>query len=312
MLDDLEITAVIPTIGSRPSISRTIDALLKQSVPPIEIIVVVPPDRQLVALSEEQQINIKLLASSETGAAAQRNLGASSVESSLVLFIDDDILLEESALEQFRDLFIRNREAVAVSGIMSDAGATPSNRAALWYRFLAGRDLESYGGKVIGPAYNLYVPTDVVDEEVGVEWLNSGCVCYRTRVFDRLRFNEVFFKQYSYMEDVDLSVRASRWGELFVLTSVRIDHVGTAPGDLQLFQRTAMGVINRYYVMTRTMGRKSVSYLLKFILLNAFNIVSRSFRIRTASDFVNWLAVTLGVLWGTIQLPFKLKGHKGP
>src|SRR5205085_4047936 len=90
----------------------------------------------------------------------------------------------------------------------------PSRFSWWYYRLQAGYSDETYGAKLFGPAINClpcYNESD--DDLIPAQWLNSGCVFYRTPVFLREKFPD--FHGYSFMEDVHLSARIAKTHRLF-------------------------------------------------------------------------------------------------
>src|SRR5437762_10351673 len=92
-------------------------------------------------------------------------------------------------------------------------------------RLIHGKGESSYAGRVICPAVNL-LPEDSDDlpEIVPVEWLNLGCTIYRRDALPSPPFDS-FFRGYSLMEDVVLSLRvAERGWKLANVRTARIFH----------------------------------------------------------------------------------------
>ena len=106
--------------------------------------------------------------------------------------------------------------------------SAPSGFSSAYYRLQAGYFHPNYGGKLFGPAINClpcYLPDD--PELIPAQWLNSGCVFYRTPLFQRERFPS--FSGYSFMEDVHLSARIAKTHRLYFHKSARCSHRDGAP-----------------------------------------------------------------------------------
>ena len=104
----------------------------------------------------------------------------------------------------------------------------PSRLLRWYYRLQAGFADRTYGGRLFGPAINcLPCYTESDGDLIAADWLNSGCVFYRTAVFQRELFPR--FDGYSFMEDVHLSARIARTHRLFFHKTARCQHRDGAP-----------------------------------------------------------------------------------
>lgn len=153
-------------------------------------------------------------------AALQRNEGAALVEaarSPVIGFVDDDITLRAGTCAKALAVFDADREArTGGVAVRIEDIHRPEPRGWLWwyYRLQAGYADRTYGARLFGPAINcLPCYTEGDGELIAADWLNSGCVFYRTELFQRERFPA--FEGYSFMEDVHLSARIARTHRLF-------------------------------------------------------------------------------------------------
>jgi GT2 family glycosyltransferase len=120
-----EISIVIPTLGRPAKLRRTLDRLEDQSAPAGSFEAIVVADRreeQLAAVERsvapgERGYRTRLLRAERPGAAAARNGGWRAADSSLVLFIGDDVLAERRLVaEHLRWHAAHPEETVAVLG----------------------------------------------------------------------------------------------------------------------------------------------------------------------------------------------------
>lgn len=202
----------------------------------------------------------------QRGAAIQRNQGAELASEEILFFFDDDILLEQTYVEQVLQEFAADPEQ-KIGGVMgtivNQTYGTPSSLSRYFFRIMAGRSMPSYAGKVIGPAINL-LPEDVPDTVQEVEWLPSTAVAYRASVFREHRFGS-FFTGYSFCEDLHLSARVAKTHRLLNTTKARLFHKdlgGSTHTDWFAIGR--MQVINRWIVLTDVLERRSLDLIIKF------------------------------------------------
>ncbi|MFT3874822.1 MAG: glycosyltransferase [Propioniciclava sp.] len=118
------IAVVIPTLGSRPTVRHTLESLSRQTLQPVEIVVVNQGDPDLVQqiVGEFPGLNITLTTSAR-GLSRARNHGIRSLASDwdYLATPDDDIIFNDDALERLTGAAeSRNGRAGAVSGYLRD------------------------------------------------------------------------------------------------------------------------------------------------------------------------------------------------
>ena len=168
------------------------------------------------------------------------------------------------------------------------------------YRLLSGEKLDTYAGKIIGPAWNLLPEdNDTLPELVPCEWLNTTCTLYRKAALPVPVFSN-HFTGYSLMEDVTLSVTIGRNWDLLNARTARIFHDSqTGDHKSNVAEISQMELVNRYYVMSKILERRGFVFNLKFLLLQIFGIVTN---LRSKQAWAN----LPGVLWGKISGTIKI------
>jgi len=312
------IAAVIATAFREKTLPKTLRALNAQTLPPARVVIVdsapAPGAEPMVDHCRKTvQFPIDYLRSPVASAALQRNRGVENVDEEFILFVDDDLYPEPDCLKKLAAVMEQDGErSVGGVGILlrNQLAPAPRRRAKKWFDFLADDILPSYGGKVIGPAVNLYhEPTH--DQGVkDVDWLNTTCVLYRRDAFLEEQFSS-FFMQYSFMEDVDLSVRIARKWKLKVHTGAYGFHDSQPSRFKRPYLMGKMSVVNRYYVMTKTLGRVSLRHHLKFIALIGFAIVFPIRSIHDVNDVRAWLGGLLGILVGLVAITPRVVARLG-
>ena len=187
---DVGVSVIIPTLGG-DCLETTIDRLYQGRVVPSEILVCIPEDLA-PRVQNLTSPNVRILSTPFRGQVAQRAYGFRHACYPLVLQLDDDVLLEPTAV----DALVRALRQLG-----------PGNAVAPIYRDpVTGRCLHSFHSGVVGWLQNLYAflicdapwgknrmgvisPAGVaygVDESlcnselVEVEWQPGGCVlCHR-------------------------------------------------------------------------------------------------------------------------------------
>lgn len=275
----ISVSAIIPTANRSSVLSETLASIAAQSVQPAEIIIVDASETSFGSISEKKYFtglksNLINLRADFKGAAAQRNQGIMKAIHPFILFMDDDIILEPDCLKRLWEAVNIDDQIGAVNAlIINQQYLQPGWMTRMMYKFMSGEKLSSYAGKCIGPAWNL-LPEDRGDIMNKVEWLNTTCTMYRKSVLPVPCF-QPHFKDYSLMEDLALSLEVAKKYKLFNIRNARIFH-NSQPGDHKssTFSLSRMEVENRYYVMTKVMGRIGFVNIFKLILFECWGILT--------------------------------------
>jgi len=216
-------------------------------------------------------------------AATQRNQGVAAIETDVVVFLDDDVIVEPAFLRELMAVFDTDTEAAVggVSGTITNQVYSPPSRLNwLLLGLCTGDWSKDYAGRLIGPAVN-FLPRDIPDTVQGVEWLPSGCTAYRRHVFLRHRFSPQF-EGYSFAEDVHLSSRVRKTHRLLNTTRARLYHLDLGGSTHRNWRRLGESmVINRHCIMTSVLGRKRVW---DYVHLFAYEIIYGSLAWISAGD----------------------------
>lgn len=194
-------------------------------------------------------------------AAAQRNQGARLVNTDLVFFLDDDVVLERDFISEIVKLFQQDTECTVggVGGtIINEVYAPPSKVNSFLLRLCIGPAYGSYSGRLLGPAMNFLPQDDSVNPQ-RVDWLRSGCSAYRTEVFRRFWFAPSFHG-YSFAEDVHLSAQIAKEYQLFSTGRARLYHRNL--GGQTHRDWVGLGEMifcNRHEIMVHVLERHSIS-----------------------------------------------------
>jgi GT2 family glycosyltransferase len=278
----LPLTVIIPTRNRKTVLRRTLESLAAQSAQPAELIIVDASD-DASTHSHCADTAIPGLASAVSwkaaevqGAASQRNQGVRACSNSVIGFMDDDILFEPMCFARLWSALDSDRGLGAVNAtITNQRYQAPGRISRLVFRLMSGRAQSSYAGRVLGPAVNL-LPEDREDlpEVVPVEWLNLGCTLYRRESLPDPPFPSQFHG-HSLMEDLALSLTVGKRWQLANARTARIYH-DSQPGAHKSDPRSLaeMQLVNRYYVMTKVLGRDQLSDHLKLVLFELFSIAS--------------------------------------
>ncbi len=275
---------VIPTLDLPDELDRTLHGLFVQTRPAEQVIVVDSSSNERTERLVRQwqdRLPVTYIRSDVASAAVQRNRGAELVKRAItpvVGFIDDDIGLYPQTCALIGEVFDRDVAAeIGGVAVRIDEIDRPVPSGWLWwyYRLQAGFADRTYGGRLFGPAINcLPCYTEADGELIPAEWLNSGCVFYRTEIFQREMFP--CFEGYSFMEDVHLSARIARTHRLYFHTAARCQHRDGAAvrprSDMRQLAR--MRIRNQRIVAREVLGIRGPTLELKLLLHRMFATIS--------------------------------------
>lgn len=295
MVTQSEISAVIPTRNRPGPLARTLASLAEQSLCPAELILIDASNDDVsrgVASEWEAAFAahgcaLRWRAAVAVGAAVQRNQGVELANCPIIAFFDDDIVFEADCLARLRRALLSDPRIGGANAMISNQRYFPPGLISRSiFRLMAGRALDSYAGCLLGPAINL-LPEDRenLPEIVPVEWLNTTCTLYRREALPDPPF-AAFFTGYSLMEDVALSVRVSEKWKLANARTARIFHDsqrGSHKSDVATLSE--MELVNRHYVMTEVLGRRSPGDLTKLVTWELFQLSLCALRQRSGGPF---------------------------
>lgn len=278
----LPVSAVVPTRDRAAVLARTLHSLIGQSAVPAELIVIdasadvgmQAPMAQLNVDAAARGCRIITQRADIAGAAAQRNQGVRLASNDAILFIDDDVRFEPECLSRLWSVLRSDKDLGGVNATITNQSYQEPGRATrMMLRVMAGAPQSSYAGRVVGPAINLLpADDDALPDVVAVDWLNLGCTLYRRAALPDPVF-DAQFSGYSLMEDLALSLTVSRRWKLANVRAARIFHdsqPGAHKSDCVALNR--MELVNRHFVMTEILGRRSAADHAKLALWQVFQL----------------------------------------
>jgi glycosyltransferase involved in cell wall biosynthesis len=124
---DRAVTVLIPTVDRYPYLETLLDQLRKQTVPPLEIVIVdqTPVDRRKTDLAAKfSDLPIRLLTLDRAGQCSSRNAGIESSRGEFLIFLDDDDEVPPDLIEKHLAALERFRNDVSC-GVADEDGAGP-------------------------------------------------------------------------------------------------------------------------------------------------------------------------------------------
>lgn len=225
---------IIATKDRVATIVGTLESILRQTVVPDELIVVdqsAADETKAVVIDKSRQIKPEGLSRPEiiyildrglVGAGAARNVGIKRSRGDILIFLDDDVVLEPDYVEKLLAVYQQDQCVGGVSGIVTNYSRPPLRERILEEFFYVGpfRDERQ---RLYWRAQELRQSDPVRIRKV------SGCVMS----IRRATLNEQWFDA-DYMgagsEDVELSWRISEQWPIVMAPQARLVHLRTQTG----------------------------------------------------------------------------------
>lgn len=256
MKEILDISIIIPTRNRLQSLRQTISSACAGSGIPKQIIVVDQSDTpiQYYELADivPDSTELRVAFRKEPSITAARNLGIRMATCAIILFMDDDVMLNASSLIRLYRNFGDGMTALAAAPHLA-RDADGKRYPALIGTFFLRKKLFRKGGYVCKGAVLGRYP-DRYKGAVPTEWAMGYFFAVRRDLLERfgIWFDEKLIS-YAYGEDLDFSYAfikmAHKEGYKAMLDpDIYVNHLGSKEWRIPSQKATYMYVINRYYL----------------------------------------------------------------
>jgi GT2 family glycosyltransferase len=224
------ISVIIPTKYRPDDIEATVQSVLRQTIRPGQIVVIDQSATQEIRLRLEKLFDaLPEKARAETalchiydpaivGAAAARNRGMDAATGSILLFLDDDVNLEELFIEKLLEAYQRNPATAGVSGVFTNY-RRPGRLLSIW-RVIFQR------GPFWDERQEIYWNADRLRDAapIPVKRFTGALMSFRASKVKHLRFDENV--RGTSAEDADFCARISigKGEDLLVTPGARLFH----------------------------------------------------------------------------------------
>jgi GT2 family glycosyltransferase len=266
------LAVVICTYRRAASLERFIDSLREHNgapaalVPAQLIIVDASPDDAAETMVQQrddlahlaEQVSYFRVAGELKGLTRQRNFGMRWVQTDLLAFFDDDIVLLPGCLRALDDAYrAHSAEAVGIGAFtVGDELMRPEDRLRWQLRQMAGMLPALRPGRYYRSGMQTtwaFMPS--TDAVVEGDWLHGCAMLWKTEVARAEGFNEQFLG-YSNGEDLEFSLRMKRHGRLYVAGRARLLHIRDSEGRPDVYKMGYMNLYNAYYIHQHCVPRR--------------------------------------------------------
>jgi len=264
------VTVVMCTYRRARSMEGFLASLEEQVPRPLRLIVVdASPDtetEELVRIRRGEMASGLLyfrVAGPLKGLTRQRNFGIRWVNTDLVAFFDDDVVLRPGCLAEMERVHRATDGTVGVGGY-TEGSYIPPDR--LWRTrralgIVADLRPGSYQRSGMSVPWAFLPPTDGV---VDADWLPGCAMMWKTPVLREIGFSESF-EGYAQGEDLDFSLRARRRGRLFVAGAARFLHLFDENGRPDHVKMGFMALYNRFQIQRRGLDDRTWKDVVRFV-----------------------------------------------
>lgn len=222
-MEKIILSIVIPTKNRITQFIKCVESINKQSCLPEELIIVDQSNRADCESQIRQLVNkavslIYIYNPTLSGLTMARNVGISYSSGDLILFLDDDAILLESALMNLKNIF-RNDDEKSIGGL---GLAIKNHRSPLIGRL---DDFIFYYGPFRGNRYFDYFQRNYrkLDLRLFKSFHIGGLACYRREVFSDFKFDNNL-SGYSFGEDYMFGYCVSKKYNTFLSSAVEVIH----------------------------------------------------------------------------------------
>ena len=279
----MKISAIVPTIGRPESLRALLDSLAAQTYQVDEVIVAdgsVDDFTQIIVsnFALKSALIVNRVAVHPPNAVRQRKAAIEVARGDLLLFLDDDVVLEPDCIEHLLSVLEQNDHVVAVTADFNNqTWPEPTRIWQLYLRHVLKLNQNAWQGRVVGPLLRFgYNP--VPPEPCAIEWLGSGNSLVRRSAFIAAGgFSDFFLHRCTINEDVDLGLKLRRTGTIMFCPAARMAHHHAPSGRVTMFMAAEDDLFNRFFILRRTMGLS---------LPRSFGLVLLYFSVETTSQFL--------------------------
>lgn len=304
---ELTCSVVIATRNRASELAECLDSLARQDHLPDETIVVdcsenTSTEVLVHGLSPLLPFSLHYERGETAHPGVQRNQGARSASSEILLFLDDDVILEPPFIGELLAVFAADER-----GCIAGVGGTITNQTfrplspmnEFIHRVFFGPVRGTFASNVIGPGLN-FLPEDHPNTVQSVAWLNTTGTAYRREVFLAHGFAPDI--QYPF-DDLYLSVAIGRDYELRHTTRARLLHKdlgGTRKRNWIAFGESTL--LGRHAVMTRLLERTRVRDYAQLLLYDLVYGPLAMLRQKGKSALMPVILLWLGRVRGVVRL----------
>lgn len=293
----MKTTIIIPTLNRPTEVETTLNFLLQSDNLPNQVIIIDQSDstktKELVEKETYKDLHVLYISSEIKSSALARNIGIEkrNKDSDIIIFLDDDVQVEENFISQIKNFFKENKQAKGgVANIETPSRKTTLSKK-IWLFLLTGK-VNTTKFFVSKGGFNA-LPMKV-GEKVKVAERTSGCwMFFYKSVFEQgFRFEKQFMK-YSLMEDCFLSYEIQKKypNSLFFVPNIKMVHCETPTARIANKQKIYQNIIHRYYFIKK-FNKSFFCYSWTMFVFSIFDLLQYKSR-KILQYYYEWIKYVL-------------------
>jgi GT2 family glycosyltransferase len=295
----IEISAVIPTKGRAQDLLLCVSSLLKQTLMPDEIIIVDSSEDEksglLLKQSFPQSISRIKYIHSKVNTNEARNIGIQQSSREIVFFFDDDVVLDRDYIEEVVRVFVENEDK-EIGGVMGNIKNMKRDTLSLKTKIRRLFFLDHFGNGQMLPSG---LPTWIhgTNKKAETSFL-SGCMsAYRREVLRVFTFDPDLgrLSGYTFLDDVDMSVRVSRKYKLAYTPSARLEHNPSRKARINPKILKRQLIANHFYLFKKNTPKHFQNVFAFFLSIVGILVFILLFE-RNAQSVVGWFLGFIDIL----------------
>lgn len=250
------VSVIIPTYNRTRELEDTLESIIAQTKLPKEVLIVDDSGNDEIQNLIEQKKNefkskgaiLKYIRNEkERSLTIARNIGVEHSAGDIILFLDDDVILESEYIEEILKVYKENLNALGVQGYITNMFSkniiTKIRNTIEKFFFLWYPENNKCRVQPAAPTY-----PSPLEKTIRCQWLVGANQSYRRDVFKEFRFDENL-KRYSYKEDMDFSYRVYRRypDTLYITPYAKLIHIGSNVARLPKKHGIVMQIIYNFY-----------------------------------------------------------------
>ena len=258
------VSAVVSTKDRPEDLVRCIESLNKQTYPLQELVIIDSGGQSIQKLNVDRydKLNIRHFHYVSSLTAA-RNMGINESKGDIILFLDDDVVLDKDYVHNIIEIFENYGNVGCVCGdIVSDTLRSTRFSKSIKYPLVRkARNfifniffLTSWGDGKFHPSGFPTHPIGKTDI-MYIECVQGANMAFRREVLDKFKFDENL-QGYCYMEDCDISYRVSREYRIVYTPYAKLIHNVSPTSRYSDYSKMKMAIQSHYYIFHKNFPQK--------------------------------------------------------
>ncbi len=290
-MGNLQVSVIIPTLNRKSDLEETLISISRCDKLPFEVIIVDQSENNDTKgfCQNFKELNIRYFYTDIKSSALARNIWIDNLnkDSDMVLFLDDDVLLEKDFFRELEKFFLGNGKAKWGVANIDNIARRITLFKKIWLLLLSWKWKQNkfFVTQWWFNAMPFFNPINIENIE-RAPWCG---MFFKKEVFDEwFRFEKNFMK-YSLMEDCFLSysIQSKYPNSLFFVPSIKLTHCESPASRIANKQRIYQNIIHRYYFIKK-FNKSYPAYLRTMVIFSIFDFMQyKTFKV--FKYYIVWL-----------------------